>query len=132
MTDATITITKREKSFLEAKAKSGWKCFYLLRDDYYNLNSYFNEQRAENRKLIETIKSGGEVDLTFLKKQFVELYEKVGEATDCPVCFETLTKDNMEIPNCSHLICKDCKGHICSSGDKKCPICRVAYFIKPN
>jgi hypothetical protein len=65
-----------------------------LRDDFDELSQFFGQARAENKKLIETIKSGGDVDLNYLKKQFLELYEKVGELTDCPVCFETLTKEN--------------------------------------
>ena len=126
----TTTITTAEKKRLESKAKVGWKNYYTLRDDFDELSQYFSEVRAENKKLIETIKSGGDVDIEYLKKQFLDLYEKVGELTDCPVCFETLTKENSEVPSCGHLICKDCKQHICNSGNKECPICKTKYWIK--
>ena len=128
----TTTITTAEKKRLESKAKVGWKNYYTLRDDYDELAQYFSEVRAENRKLIETIKSGGDVDIVYLKKQFLELYEKVGELTDCPVCFETLTKENSEVPSCGHLICKGCKLNICNIGNKECPICKAKYWIKKD
>jgi hypothetical protein len=115
---------------LESKANVGWKNYYTLRDDFDELSQYFSEVRAENKKLIETIKSGGDVDIEYLKKQFLDLYEKVGELTDCPVCFETLTKENSEVPSCGHLICKGCKLNICNMGNKECPICKAKYWIK--
>jgi hypothetical protein len=126
------TITTAERTRLENKAKVGWKTYYILRDDYDRLCNYYSQARSDNRKLVEQIKSGGECDTEFLKKQFLELYEKVGELTDCPVCFETLTKENSEVPNCGHLICKGCKLHICNVGNKECPICKTKYWIKNN
>lgn len=126
----TTTITTAEKKRLESKAKVGWKNYYTLRDDFDELSQYFSEVRAENKKLIETIKSGGDVDTEYLKKQFLDLYEKVGELTDCPVCFETLTKENSDVPSCGHLICKGCKLNICNMGNKECPICKAKYWIK--
>ena len=126
----TTTITTAEKKRLESKAKVGWKNYYTLRDDFDELSQYFSEVRAENKKLIETIKSGGDVDTEYLKKQFLDLYEKVGELTDCPVCFETLTKENSDVPSCGHLICKGCKLNICNMGNKECPICKAKYWVK--
>ena len=126
----TITMTLKEKKYLESKAKVGWKTYYILRDDFDNMSNYFAETRTENKKLIEKLKSGGEVDLDFLKKQFIDLYDKVGELTDCPVCFETLTKGNIDIASCGHMICKTCKDHICSHGNKECPICKTKYWGK--
>ena len=126
----TTTITAAERKRLETKAKVGWKNYYTLRDDFDELSQFFGQARAENKKLIETIKSGGDVDLNYLKKQFLELYEKVGELTDCPVCFETLTKENSDVPSCGHIICKGCKEHICNIGNKECPICKAKYWVK--
>lgn len=126
----TTTITTAERKRLESKAKVGWKNYYTLRDDFDELSQYFSDVKTENKKLIETIKSGGDVDTEYLKKQFLDLYEKVGELTDCPVCFETLTKENSEVPSCGHLICKDCKLKICNVGNKECPICKAKYWIK--
>ena len=128
MSDNQITtITRREKHRIEQKAKAGWKCFFIMRDDYTDLSDYYSQVRSQNRELVKNIKNGQDVDLTFLKKQFVDLYEKVGEMTDCPVCFETLTKEIIEVSNCGHTICKDCYKK-CS----ECPICRKAYYKSSN
>ena len=42
---------------------------------------------------IPTIK----IDIEFLRKAYLELYEKVGDLTDCPVCFDTMVKDNTHL-----------------------------------
>lgn len=122
-TNNTRTITNTEYFNLLNKAKKGWKMFYIYRDEYDDLNTYYHLQIANNKKLVEQIRSGQQVDLDYLKKQFVELYEKVGEANECPCCFETLLKDNMFIPNCGHFICKTCKDTI-MNGNKLCPLCK--------
>lgn len=126
----TITITKAEKYELETKAKRGWRSYFILRDDNYILANYLHDEKEANAKLIRDIKSGIDVDFSFLKSQFLELYEKVGNLTDCPVCYETLIKDNSYLPNCGHMICKTCKDTICKQGNKQCPICKVKYFEK--
>jgi hypothetical protein len=130
MSSTTITITLKEKKFLESKAKVGWKTYYILRDDFDELSTWFSDERQKNRELVKKLKEGEEVDFAYLKTQFLELYEKVGELTDCPVCFETLTKANSEVPSCGHMICRDCKTHICNSGKKECPICKATYWVK--
>jgi hypothetical protein len=126
----TITITRAEKYALEAKAKRGWKTYFGLRNDYFILSNYLNDEKEANAKLVRDIKAGIDVDFSFLKSQFLDLYEKVGTLTDCPVCYETLIKDNSELPNCGHMICKTCKDSICKQGSKQCPICNVKYYEK--
>ena len=123
MTEQTITTTRKHLYSLQAKAKTGWRYYYDLREKYDRLSSYHNSQREQNRILIKKIQSNEAVDLTFLKKQFIELYEKVGELTDCPICFETITKETMELGNCGHPICKECYERCID-----CPICRKAYY----
>ena len=44
------------------------------------------------------------------------------ENENCPVCFETIQKTNLTIPNCCHFIC-----NICSDKCTNCPICRLEY-----
>jgi len=113
-----ITITNREKWELERKAKQGWKAFFIERD-------YVGQLRETRDKLYDTVRilrGDGGVDYEFLKQQFLELYDKVGERCDCPVCFDPLLKENTAIPLCGHLVCKNCK-----SSMTLCPICRKAY-----
>jgi hypothetical protein len=126
-----ITITKGQKLALENKAKVGWKHYYMESDRRDELAVFFADERRRNRELIETLQSGGAIDIEFLKKQFIDLYAKVGEFTDCPVCMETMTKANSEVGTCGHMICKSCKDTICQSHKKECPICKKKYYV-PN
>ena len=116
--NAQITMTNRQKWALEAKAKQGWKCYFIERDYIYELQ----EVRDTMRATIQQLRSGATPDIAHLSQMFLELYDKVGELCDCPVCMETMTKEQTDVPMCGHLICKTCKG-MCDV----CPICRKKY-----
>jgi hypothetical protein len=115
-----ITMTNREKWSLEAKAKQGWKCYFIEREHIYELQEVRNNLRAQVHQL-RTATSAPQ-DYEHLKKMFLDLYDKVGEMCDCPVCMEPMTKDNTAVPLCGHLICKECKEKVV-----ECPICRKKY-----
>jgi hypothetical protein len=116
--DFKIQMTNREKWSLEAKAKQGWKCYFIERDFIYNLQ----ETRNNVRTTAQAIRNGETPDITHLTQIFLELYDKVGELCDCPVCMETLTKEQTAVPLCGHLLCKSCKEKMTD-----CPICRKKY-----
>ena len=116
-----ITMTNREKWALETKSKAGWRAYYIERDYAWGLA----QQRQQNwRPVANALRGGEQVDITHLTQMFLELYDKVGEHLDCPVCFEELVKDNTHLPLCGHLICKGCKAN---PQVDKCPICRKKY-----
>lgn len=119
--NANAGLTNRQKWSLEGKAKQGWKCYFIEREHIYELQETRNHQRDEVRRLREGAVAP---DYEHLKNMFLELYDKVGELCDCPVCLETLTKDKTAVPICGHLICKDCKANPLVD---KCPVCRVVY-----
>lgn len=117
--NAQITMTNRQKWALEAKAKQGWKCYFIERDYIYELQ----EVRDTMRATIQQLRTGSSSpDIAHLSKMFLELYDKVGQLCDCPVCMETMGKDETAVPLCGHLICKTCK-EMCDV----CPICRKKY-----
>ena len=120
MSNRTLQITQAEKRRLESKAKQGWKCYFIERDYANNLQ----ELRATHRPYVEQIRNGREVDITHLTQMFLELYDKVGEMCDCPVCLNSMTKNDTSLPLCGHLICKTCKANPVLD---KCPICRKPY-----
>lgn len=113
--NATTTITNKEKWKLEAKAKQGWKCYFIERENTYELQ----EVRDNLRQSVEELRRDEIVDYEHLKNMFLTLYDKVGELCDCPVCYETMTKEITFVPMCGHLICKNCKSRL-----DKCVICR--------
>jgi hypothetical protein len=115
--------TERDWKALEGKSKAGWRCFYLLSDDMWEMSEVLQKSRTENRALAKKIADGQEVDLAFLKQQFVELYEQANKQCECPVCFELLVKDTVNVGSCGHLTCKECYAKMTD-----CPICRKKYW----
>lgn len=109
------------------KSKSGWRCFFIIRDELEDMCEWVRETQFQNRHLRTQIENGGEIDITHLKTQFVEMYDKLKEYTDCVVCLETIQKDNIEVPRCGHIICKTCYETIKAQPEPKCPICRKNY-----
>jgi hypothetical protein len=115
-----ITMTNREKWSLEAKAKQGWKCYFIEREHIYQLQ----EHRDQLRQQVQQLRTNDTTapDYEHLKQMFLDLYDKVGEMCDCPVCMETMTKERTAVPLCGHLVCKTCKEKMVD-----CPICRKKY-----
>jgi hypothetical protein len=111
-------LTNKQKWALEQKAKQGWKCYFIEREYIYQLQ----ETRDNARVFANQLRQGEIPDITYLTQQFLTLYDKVGELCDCPVCFETLIKENTTVPICGHLVCKSCKERMTD-----CPICRKKY-----
>jgi hypothetical protein len=125
---ATQTISKSVKEWkrLEGKAKQGWRAYYVVCDELFDIGESLRISRKQNIELIKQIKEGNDnIDLEFLKKQFVELYELANKNCECPVCFEILNKETIYVSSCGHLTCKSCYGSM-----DKCPICRKAYWKK--
>ncbi len=113
--NTSINMTNKEKWKLEAKAKQGWKCYYIEREHIYDLQ----EVRENLQDDVEELRKNETGDYEHLKNMFLTLYEKVGELCECPVCFETMTKEVTFVPMCGHLICNNCKSRL-----DKCSICR--------
>ncbi len=126
MSEQLVSLTKREKIALELKSKGGWRAFYLMRDNYNNICDRFMDMASVNNKLRQAIKNHEDINIEHLKAQFVELYDSLKKYSECPVCYELLTKDVLDVPNCGHLICKPCKDKICE-GNCLCPICKKKY-----
>jgi hypothetical protein len=116
--NANANLTNREKWSLEGKAKSGWRMYFTEREKVYALQQH----REQAREVAVNLRANAPVDYDHLKQMFLDLYEKVGDLCDCPICFETMTKDKTSVPLCGHLVCVDCRSRIA-----ECPICRKKY-----
>ena len=127
-----ITMTETEKKRLERKAKAGWCSYYAQLERFSNLSAYVRTLTEQNRDVRERINNtnGGlldDNDITHLKNQFIEMYDKLKEYSGCPICFEIITKDTAKLGNCGHLVCVSCYERI-----DKCPTCRKSYYKRPN
>ena len=111
-------MTRKEKYALERKATQGWRCFYVQRESIQTIA----ETRVAQQEVANAVRTGDDIDVKRLKEMFLELYDKLGELCECPVCLTHMEKENTFIPTCVHLICKQCKVQI-----TECPICRRSY-----
>lgn len=114
-------LTIRQRRALELKAKAGWKQYYILRDEVLEMRQLY----VNNRDFHRQMRDGEHVDLTHLKNVFLELYQKVGDLMDCPICMETMERDNAFLPSCGHLLCKTCKN--APQCPPNCPVCRRPF-----
>ena len=106
MATPTMKATKEWKA-MEGKSKAGWRAYYAVCEEMWEMSCMLHKSRTENKKLISQIKDGVDVDLDYLKKQFVELNEQANKT-------------------CGHLTCKECFEKMTD-----CPICRKTYW-KPK
>jgi len=129
MSNNTITVSRYDYNQLEKKAKCGWKAFFVMRDMMDELIEYKNELQEQVKQLRQETKQQDENknvdDYCFLKTKFLEMFDKLGELTDCPICYEGLLKSQSAVLNCGHIICKTCKGKL---EKKECPICRCKFY----
>jgi hypothetical protein len=103
---------------LESKAKFAWKCYFIEREKNYTLQSTRNNMTD----MVSQIRNGDTPDITHLTQLFLDMYDKIGQLCDCPICLVQMKKDVTHLPLCGHLICKVCKEKVSS-----CPICRKKY-----
>jgi DNA phosphorothioation-dependent restriction protein DptG len=106
-------MTEQTIKQLEKKAKKGWRCYYLEQEKNNALLEKIKQLETEVHQLKTTHQ------FEHLKNMYLTLYEKVGELQECPICFQTMTKEITYVPSCAHLVCKACKESI-----DTCPICR--------
>ena len=127
MTSNTKTLTSAEYHRLVSKGKSGWRCYFIMRDNYSDLSEYVFNLQDRNQNLREQLRRGEDVDMNYLKLQFIEMYDKFKEFTECPACYSLLTKDNIEVQYCGHTIRRACMEKLKSQKELKCPVCRKKY-----
>lgn len=119
--------TEAQRKALERKSKTGWAFYYSMKDNRDNLAEFVDSLRQRNtelrKKLNDVDLEMNTLDITYLKNQFIEMYDKLKEYTECPVCFETITKHNGKLANCGHLHCVTCYEKL-----DNCSICRKKFY----
>ena len=73
----------------------------------------YNTEKERLRKVQKKIQSKME-----------RIYSEQDTLEDCPVCLDTIQKNNLYIPLCFHYICYDCSKHC-----DKCPLCIEPYVL---
>lgn len=121
--NAIITNLRRDLSKALQKAKRGWRMYFLLVDNYEELRAYVTDLQQRNRafrdQLTGTNTGNTNIDIDYLKSQFIDMYDRLQRYTQCPVCYE--------VPRCGHIICKVCVERIKETNNPNCPICTRRY-----
>ena len=113
--------------------------YVLLMKRYNNDQAFIERLLTDNEELHEDM-IYHQKEARKLKKKFIieqknnivsetnlinklrDAYKLLPNKEDCPVCYEEITNEKLEIPRCSHYICNECHKR-CDA----CPICRIAY-----
>ena len=84
------------------------------------LNNSVNTLK-DNRRITENER--GEMagkQQAFIRKLYLESNRK----DNCPVCYETITSENLYVSDCCHVYCMSC-AQGCYKGNQKCAMCRT-------
>ena len=113
--------------------------YVLLMKRYNNDQAFIERLLADNEELHEDMVYH-QKEARKLKKKFIieqknnvisesnlinklrDAYKLLPNKEECPVCYEEITNEKLEIPRCSHYICNECHKR-CDA----CPVCRIAY-----
>jgi hypothetical protein len=86
---------QRQLRSMEARMKKGWRAYYCQREYNDALAYTLNEER---RRMAMSINDGSEeIDISHLKHLFLELYDKVKEFVECPICMHQVSDRNTPI-----------------------------------
>ena len=66
-----------------------------------------------------------EVFPIFVQNEIRQLYDMVNKELECPICLDTIKKDDLVFSNCGHKYCKGCLSKL-----DKCGICRKKIYRK--
>ena len=113
--------------------------YVLLMKRYNNDQAFIERLLADNEELHEDM-IYHQKEARKLKKKFIieqknnvisesnlinklrDAYKLLPNKEECPVCYEEITNEKLEIPRCSHYICNECHKRC-----DVCPVCRIAY-----
>jgi len=93
---------------LEHKAKTGWRNFFIMKDEFNDLSEFMRTLKICNKMLIDDVSISGQKTDNPYQSLFRQLYEKVNEKIRCHRCEERLVKNNMDIYK-GRMICKGCR-----------------------
>ena len=63
------------------------------------------------------------------QQEFIrKLYAEANREEDCPICYETITSENLYVSDCCHVYCMSC-ARGCYKANQKCALCRTDLGI---
>lgn len=83
---------------------------------------YHQKEARKLKKKIIIEQKNNVISESNLINKLRDAYKLLPNKEECPVCYEEITNEKLEIPRCSHYICNECHKR-CDA----CPVCRIAY-----
>lgn len=109
------------------KAKIGWACYYQERDNHLrNIQELHSKIISMKNELEQKQKTENQdVFPIFVQNEIRELYDMVNKELECPICLDTIKKDELVFSNCGHKYCESCLSKL-----DKCGVCRKTIYRK--
>jgi len=116
---------QRKLDYAEKRVKFAWAKYY----EEIRLNNdrdfRYYQRLKQNLTTIEIPEH--------IKNELKEMAEVLKKKWECPICYDFIEKDNLEITNCGHFYCKGClagwKDQQLSQGAEKwrCGVCNYKF-----
>jgi hypothetical protein len=66
-----------------------------------------------------------------MSNNLINLNDEYHSNNECPICFNTISKEQLYITNCNHVFCKSCLDKWFNKSKFNCPSCRKnIYYVK--
>jgi hypothetical protein len=82
-----------------------------------------NNQLNQNTIQYNTMKEFVENIPTHIKDEYIKMLDELKKTIECPICFEVIENNNLQLSNCGHKYCKSCYDRILTETNK-CAICK--------
>jgi hypothetical protein len=114
-------------SRLEKKAKIGWACYFKERELHLENIQVLHEKIVKFKEEIEKTRTTKENEVfpIFVQNEIRELYSLVNKELECPICLDTIKKEELVFSPCGHKFCDDCYKKI-----DNCAVCRKKIWRK--
>jgi translation initiation factor 1 (eIF-1/SUI1) len=61
---------------------------------------------------------------THFSTEFVEMAKELRKEFSCPICFDMVNSETIDITHCGHIYCKTCMTRLKADPEPKCAVCR--------
>lgn len=94
------------------------------------LSSFVEVLEYEHQVLLETrqilTKRNEELEAELYQYRLIRNMQNAAEGSQCPICYENMTRISKLVGKCTHIICLQCYE---LSQEKKCPVCRTHFLL---
>ena len=107
-----IIFSFRKISFEKSK-KFAWGKYY----------GEVNNQLTQNTTQYNRMNEFVEVIPTHIKEEYIKMLEELRKKIECPICYEIINIDDLQLSNCGHKFCKTCYDRILRDSNE-CAVCK--------